>query len=153
MGGEMRVRLFILVTCVAVICTACDWSMFRRPGPGHTGQTGEPTINVANVSGLTLLYKGATGDAVNSSPAVVNGTVYVGSDDASLYVFAGAGGVNCGIRRSSPVGVFSTVDRTDGWRGVFLAGGRTRRGICRLRRRPAVRVRRRREQLPLRWNL
>ena len=34
-----------------------------------------------------LLWKYETGNDVNSSPAVVNGMVYIGSDDGNLYAF------------------------------------------------------------------
>jgi outer membrane protein assembly factor BamB len=41
------------------------------------------------------LWTAATGGAVRSSPAVANGTVYVGSDDGKLYAFDAAGVFNC----------------------------------------------------------
>lgn len=66
------------------------------------------------------LWTAATGGPVRSSPAVSDGMVYVGSDDAKLYAFDAAGLLNCsagpprtclarwvtttgGIVRSSPV--------------------------------------------------
>ena len=41
------------------------------------------------------LWTAATGGAVRSSPAVSDGTVYVGSDDGKLYAFDAAGLFNC----------------------------------------------------------
>lgn len=41
------------------------------------------------------LWTAATGNAVESSPAVANGVVYVGSDDHNLYAFDAAGAMNC----------------------------------------------------------
>ncbi len=41
------------------------------------------------------LWTAATGGAVRSSPAVAEGTVYVGSDDGKLYAFDAAGLFNC----------------------------------------------------------
>ena len=54
-------------------------SMFRG-GPAHTGvyQGGGPTL-------LGLAWRAATDGDVISSPAVANGTVYVGSGDGQLY--------------------------------------------------------------------
>ncbi len=67
-----------------------DWPQFHN-GPLHTGFTGqETTLSAANVSGLKAAWTGATGGPVNSSPAVVNGVVYVGSADGKLYAFAEA---------------------------------------------------------------
>jgi hypothetical protein len=58
-----------------------DWPMFRS-NPSHTGiGTGDPVLNG------TLLWKYFIGDLVfvTSSPAVVNGVVYVGSRDDNVY--------------------------------------------------------------------
>ena len=41
------------------------------------------------------MWTAATGGAVRSSPAVADGTVYVGSDDGKLYAFDAAGLFNC----------------------------------------------------------
>ncbi len=46
------------------------------------------TIFAANASNGALLWATDTGGAIYSSPAVVNGRVYVGSTDGSLYAFA-----------------------------------------------------------------
>ena len=54
------------------------WPMWRRD-PEHTG-TGQ-----SGPTNLTLRWKFATGGAVVSSPSVVNGKVYVGSNDKNLY--------------------------------------------------------------------
>ena len=55
-----------------------DWSMFRsdnsHSGAGSGGQVLTPVS----------LWNYTTGDYVDSSPAVVNGVVYVGSDTASF---------------------------------------------------------------------
>jgi outer membrane protein assembly factor BamB len=75
---------------------ACSWSTFGF-GPDHTRT--DPTsaaFNTSNVSTLTLKGSGATGGGVDSSPAVANGVVYVGSDDNKLYAFPQLGGPpNC----------------------------------------------------------
>jgi outer membrane protein assembly factor BamB len=43
-----------------------------------------------------IVWAGATGGPIGSSPAVANGVVYVGSGDGKLYAFAAAGRTGCG---------------------------------------------------------
>jgi eukaryotic-like serine/threonine-protein kinase len=45
----------------------------------------ETVLGVNNVGSLNLKWSYATGFYVGSSPAVVNGVVYVGSDDGNVY--------------------------------------------------------------------
>jgi len=45
------------------------------------------TIYAFNASTGQQLWSATTGGSIYSSPAVVNGIVYVGSDDGSLYAF------------------------------------------------------------------
>ena len=65
---------------------AGGWPMYRRD-PQHTGFTGDagPTTN-------QTAWSYATGDAVTSSPAVVNDRVYVGSFDKRVYCLDAATG-------------------------------------------------------------
>src|SRR5882724_539111 len=86
----------VLVPVMALVLAGCDgWTMFRS-GAAHTGfNTEETTINVDNVSTLTTRFTAGTGSFVESSPAVANGVVYVGSDDGLLYAFDAAGGTGC----------------------------------------------------------
>ena len=44
-------------------------------------------IYPANVAGLRRAWTSTTGAAIESSPVVVGGVVYVGSNDHSLYAF------------------------------------------------------------------
>jgi outer membrane protein assembly factor BamB len=54
----------------------------------HTGRNpSENLIDPATVSDLEEAWHGITGSDVLSSPAVMNGVVYVGSDDHNLYAF------------------------------------------------------------------
>src|SRR5207237_1141420 len=72
-----------------------SWSAFRFAAD-HAGlNVNEHKINGENVSSLTQRYTATTGAAVGSSPAVANGTVYVGSEDGNLYAFDAAGTTNC----------------------------------------------------------
>lgn len=57
-----------------------DWAMFRRD-QAHTGSTGAADISPAG----TLKWTFTAGDAIHSSPAVVNGVVYFGSRDYHIY--------------------------------------------------------------------
>ena len=62
------------------------WSMFQN-NLSHTGYTTStsPTTN-------HVLWSYITGNAVESSPAVVDGVVYVGSDDGKVYALSAATG-------------------------------------------------------------
>jgi len=64
------------------------WPMFARDG-ANTGHAPEVTGPTADVGGA---WRTETGRGVSSSPAVVDGTVYVGSDDRHLYALAASDG-------------------------------------------------------------
>lgn len=75
----MIIVVLILLTGVA---QASDWPMFQHDAR-HTGYTDE---NIPD--DLKLLWSYETGDWVYSSPAVVDGKVFVGgSDDNKIYCF------------------------------------------------------------------
>lgn len=64
-----------------------DWTMFRRD-LSHTG-----SINPgSDLPQGTLKWTFSTGDAIHSSPAVVDGVVYVGSRDYHIYALDAATG-------------------------------------------------------------
>jgi outer membrane protein assembly factor BamB len=57
-------------------------------GPEHTRTDPvSSSLNTSNVASLTLKGTAVTGAAVESTPAVANGVVYVGSNDSKLYAF------------------------------------------------------------------
>jgi outer membrane protein assembly factor BamB len=77
----------VLLVLLVVVAAGCDWPMFRY-GPEQTGANPlESTISVANVANLHQVATFMTGDTVESSPAVVNNVLYVGSDDNRVYAF------------------------------------------------------------------
>ena len=84
-----------LLAMVVLLAAGCDWTMFGY-GPAHTHYNPtEQTIGVGNVAKLTTAWTGGTGSLVQSSAAVANGVVYVGSFDAKLYAFDAAGSTGC----------------------------------------------------------
>jgi outer membrane protein assembly factor BamB len=81
-----------LLAVGALVLSSCDWPQFRG-GPEHTGYASTETkIGVGNVGTLVEKWTATTGGIVHSSPAVVNGVVYVGSEDGKLYAFNATGG-------------------------------------------------------------
>jgi outer membrane protein assembly factor BamB len=69
-----------------------DWTRFRFD-QNHTGvQPFENILNTANVPMLQLDWQAQLGKIVNySSPAVVNGVVYIGSSDGRLWAYPANG--------------------------------------------------------------
>jgi outer membrane protein assembly factor BamB len=58
----------------------------RGFGPAHRGTNPyENTLNTSNVGGIDRQWSYKTGGTVYSSPAIVNGFVYVGSNDGDVY--------------------------------------------------------------------
>ena len=97
---------------------AGDWAMFGR-NLAHTGATEPPDPQPRG----TIKWTFATGGAIHSSPAVVDGIVYFGSQDNGLYALnAATGSVVWQFRaasqvQSSPAVVDGVVyfGANDGW--------------------------------------
>ncbi len=67
--------------------TTNDWPRFHF-GPSNGGRNYvEHTIDYLNVPSVVRKWRAQTGGAIESSPVVVGGTVFVGSNDHSLYAF------------------------------------------------------------------
>jgi len=80
---------------------AVNWPMFKNQTSRLGFNPSETTISRNNVQSLTLSWVGVMGDLVDfSSPAVVDGVVYVGSIDGNLYTFDANG---CGQSFCSPL--------------------------------------------------
>src|ERR1700675_377633 len=87
-------RLVAFGAAVTLLLTACDWTMFGY-GPDRTRSSPDNSVRVGGVARLAASWTGATGAAMNSSPAVANGVVYVGSFDHKLYAFDADGRATC----------------------------------------------------------
>ena len=70
----------------AVAASSNDWSMFRGD-LSHTGYS-----STAPATSNNLLWKLDTGTPVGSSAAIVDGKVYVASNDGSIYCLNAADG-------------------------------------------------------------
>jgi len=81
-GHHLFLLLFLIVPLffISVVPASAEDAMFRTR-PEHTGVYGNGSIEPGN----TELWRFPTGDGVYSSPAVADGTVYVGSEDKNLY--------------------------------------------------------------------
>jgi outer membrane protein assembly factor BamB len=62
-----------------------NWTQFRSSAKHRGANAFENVLSPANVSGIDQDWAFTTGGTVASSPAVVNGVVYIGSDDTNLY--------------------------------------------------------------------
>ena len=74
----LSAAIAIVLTPAAVMAAVGDWTQFRESQAHQAHNTAETLISDVNVHALGLAWTGATGSAVNSSPAVANGVVYVG---------------------------------------------------------------------------
>ncbi len=77
-------------TSTAQDATTGDVPMFRG-GPARTGEMPGPGPG-GKISALWT-WEGEEGAYVLSSPAVVNGVIYVGTEDGVLYAIGGEGAV------------------------------------------------------------
>jgi outer membrane protein assembly factor BamB len=91
-----------------------SWSQFRG-GPAHTGYNAtERSLSPANVSLLRRTWTHRTSEAIWSSPAVVTGGVYIGSNDRHVYALHGSSGrvlwsAEIGGRPAAPAAVGGVV--------------------------------------------
>ena len=87
------------LTDAAPFTVQTNWAQFAFDAANSGFNPFENVIDISNVSRLATAWTGATGRSIASSPAVVNGVAYVGSDDG-LYAFDAAGGTNCSAPRT-----------------------------------------------------
>jgi outer membrane protein assembly factor BamB len=108
-----KLRTVALVGACVMLLAGCDWSMFGY-GPAHThANPYESKINDSNANALMTRWSVGALDGIASSPAVVNGVVYIGSD--KLYAFDAVTGTTlwtaktAGYVESSPAAVNGVV--------------------------------------------
>ena len=167
----VRISVLILFACFVSLAWGQQpgkrWSQFHR----HNMERWNPydkVLSVQNVGGLGLKWSYATGSDVDSSPAIANGVVYVGSWDDKVYALgAGTGALlwsytTGNVVTSSPAVANGVVYVGSDDDNVYALNARTgtllwsyatgslvesspRRGewggLCRLGRRPHVRLR------------
>jgi outer membrane protein assembly factor BamB len=95
----------------ATFTVRTDWAMFHFD-PARTGYNPyENVLNTSNVHALTLAWSFTTGGAVEGSPVVANGILYVGSHDDNLYALdADTGAVVWTFPSTGEVGTPAVVD-------------------------------------------
>ena len=79
-NGIPRARrmLMLVIAPLALTLSACDWTQFGYGAAG--GRSSADTgISLSNVASTTFDWSYATINLVDSSPAVANGIVYIGS--------------------------------------------------------------------------
>jgi outer membrane protein assembly factor BamB len=116
--GRGLIALSVSALVMAPSVARADWSQFHNT-LSRRGATTESTLTRADAkNGLHEVWGTATGasdEGINSSPAVVAGVVYVGSDDGSVWAFDSTDGhalwsfATGGAVRSSPAVVDGVV--------------------------------------------
>jgi outer membrane protein assembly factor BamB len=76
--------LVLVLPALALTLSACDWPEFGLYDHG-TRDSADTGINTSTVASMKLDWTATTGGPVESSPAVVNGVVYMGSGDDKVY--------------------------------------------------------------------
>ena len=116
-----RFRILFGILCACIVSVAwsetaatCngDWMEFHRPNMKRWNPC-EKTLNVNNVGRLKQLWSYTTGNSVYSSPAVVNGVVYVGSEDSNVYALNATTGAKLWSYATS-FGVYSSPTVANG---------------------------------------
>ena len=89
-----RISIVVLILCTGFVPMASgqepagkclnNWTEFLRTNMERSNPC-EKVLSVNNVGSLTLKWSYTTGSTVYSSPAVVDGVVYIGSEDNNLY--------------------------------------------------------------------
>src|SRR5947207_2847198 len=79
-------RGIVLAAVMTLALAGCDWPMFHG-GPERPGYNPESTIANDSRASLSTLFTAGQTDAIESSPAVAYGMVYVGGDDNLLHAY------------------------------------------------------------------
>jgi outer membrane protein assembly factor BamB len=135
-GDAARAVIALSVTAFVAApgVARADWSQFHNT-LSRRGATNESTLIRADArNGLHEVWGAATGasyEGINSSPAVVAGVVYVGSDDGSVWAFDATDGNALwsfgtgGTVRSSPAVVDGVVYAGSNDGSVYAIDGTT----------------------------
>src|SRR5579864_2217973 len=96
-----RISILVLVLCACFVSVAwgqqlankgsSDWTEFHRLDMVRVNPY-EHVLNVHNAGKMVVKWKFKTGKSVFASPAVVNGVVFVGSEDDNVYALNGSTG-------------------------------------------------------------
>jgi len=91
-----RIRISVLILCACFVSAAWGqrngWREFHRPDMQRLNPY-ENVLNADNVGNLVLKWSDPTGNSVQSSPSVVNGVLYVGSNDNNVYALDATTGI------------------------------------------------------------
>ncbi len=117
----------------AAFTVSANWAQFRDTSKHQGVNPYENVLSTANVSQIDEDWSFTTGGLVDSSPAVVNGVIYVGSEDGNTYALIASTGTELwsfqtGETSSSPavvngvvyVGSGNNVDALDASTGAEL---------------------------------
>ena len=91
-----HIRILTFIWCTCLVSSAWgqkpasnplnNWSEFHRTDMERYNPY-ENLLNVQNAPELELKWSRTTGGKINSSPAVINGVVYIASWDCNVYAF------------------------------------------------------------------
>ncbi len=115
MKSKATICIFLLSLFVLVPLARADWPMFHGDS-AHSGVgSGRPVVTP------TLLWKFTTGDSVNYSPVVADGTVYISSYDGNLYALNAGTGEKIWNYNATELGIGSSPTFAEGI--VYVGSG------------------------------
>jgi outer membrane protein assembly factor BamB len=126
--ASLTVGLIALASAPSLAATSVNWRQFRFD-QSHTGfNPSETILNRINVPSLTRLWQAQLGDIVDfSSPAVVDGVVYIGSTDGRLWAYPadGCGQSLCTTPLWSSTNLGQIIDSPTVVNGTVYIGSQT----------------------------
>lgn len=93
--GRRALAAAVLIAFIVAVPARADWRQFHYSASKRGWNRVETKLKRVNVDRLEIFWSAGTGaslEGINSSPAVVNGTVYVGSDDGKVWAFQSSDG-------------------------------------------------------------
>jgi len=85
------------------------WRMFNYDAMGTRHNLAEHTLSKSNVGGLKIEWQYATAGAVNATPVVADGVVYVGDGAGNMYALTTTGTLVWQTKVNGPVSASATV--------------------------------------------
>ena len=106
-AASVAAAMALAVAPAPALGAVTDWPQFRETALHQAHNTNESIVSDTNAAALKIAWSATTGGIVNSSPAVANGVIFVGSSNGSLYAYdfrCASAGQSCSPRWTATTG-------------------------------------------------